>query len=86
MSERHPGWSAIEPDVTRQTSETDSSLFVYRPGEHAIELSKAISLKRIADTLDGLARGEVRLGNLSNDLNGLAYDAGRNFHLGASGS
>lgn len=50
---RHPAWDQIEPDVV--VIERGTAQFALRPGEHEIELSKAISLKRIADALTGLA-------------------------------
>lgn len=48
MADQHPAWAKIEPDVLSLARFPDSE-----PGEHAIELSKAISLKRIADALSG---------------------------------
>lgn len=47
MSIRHPAWDEIEP-----SARVDGGPSYARPGEHEIELSKAISLKRIADALD----------------------------------
>lgn len=48
--DRHSTWDEIEPSAAIDVR--PSSLFS-RPGEHEIELSKAISLKRIADALTG---------------------------------
>lgn len=47
-SERHPAWDQIESDVCVERDFPG----VLRPGEHEIELSKAISLKRIADAIE----------------------------------
>lgn len=48
--ERHPAWDQIEPAACVGHRVPDG----IRPGEHEIELSKAISLKRIADDLAGI--------------------------------
>jgi hypothetical protein len=50
MADRHPAWDRIEPEACELARHHDLI-----PGEHAIELSKAISLKRIADALGGLS-------------------------------
>lgn len=50
MADRHPAWDRIEPEAQGLARHHDII-----PGEHAIELSKAISLKRIADALAGLS-------------------------------
>lgn len=65
MSEQpHPAWDQIEPAAKAARSDQ-----AYRPGEHDIELSKAISLKRIADALDGTAMGV----DVSESLAGLPF-------------
>jgi hypothetical protein len=52
MADRHPAWDRIETDAHIETG----ALPIYPPDQHSIELSKAISLKRIADLLaEGLA-------------------------------
>jgi hypothetical protein len=48
MIEPHPGHAAIEPAAKVESDRLPQ----YAPGEHEIELSKAISLKRIADALN----------------------------------
>ncbi len=48
--EQHPAWRGLEAAAI---SEATPAVLPYKPGEHAIELSKAISLKRIADALTG---------------------------------
>ena len=48
MADPHPAWERIEPEARELARHHDII-----PGEHAIELSKAISLKRIADALSG---------------------------------
>lgn len=50
MERAHPSWDGIEPAVSDAAYPQNFSDW---PGEHAIELSKAISLKRIADALSG---------------------------------
>jgi len=47
----HPAWANLEPNIVSAPSRVSPSYFETRPGEHEIELSKAISLKRIADVL-----------------------------------
>lgn len=49
---KHPAWDRLEPGIEHERAERLQSYYEARPGEHEIELSKAISLKRIADTLD----------------------------------
>lgn len=44
---KHPAWDEIEP-IAKVQSQTPTTV---RPGEHEIQLSIAISLKRIADAL-----------------------------------
>lgn len=69
--ENHPAWDQIERDVTFDPG-NDRTARAHRPGEHEIELSKAISLKRIADLLekatgecgDGSRFFDCRPGNL----------------------
>lgn len=58
-SDRHPAWEQIEAAA----GEGHRIHHDFRPGEHEIELSKAISLKRIADALWGDDRnsGIIRL-------------------------
>jgi hypothetical protein len=46
----HPAWQHIEPEAMIAIID-EGTLRTFAPGEHAIELSKAISLKRIADAL-----------------------------------
>lgn len=48
--QQHPAWQGLEPSAI--TLQAEGRARSYAPGEHAIELSKAISLKRIADALD----------------------------------
>ena len=50
--EQHPAWQGLEPSAL---SEATVALMNYMPGEHFIELSKAISAKRTADALERLA-------------------------------
>lgn len=50
MADRHPAWDRIEPEAQGLARHHDII-----PGEHAIELSKAISLKRIADAAEAIA-------------------------------
>ena len=42
MADPHPAWDRIEPEAQELARHLD-----ILPGEHAIELSKAISLKRL---------------------------------------
>jgi hypothetical protein len=51
----HPAWCLIEPAVVQNGNRRQ-----YAPGQHEIELSKAISLKRIADHLSGIRRSAIR--------------------------
>jgi len=50
MADRHPAWERIEPEAGDLARHHD-----LQPGEHAIELSKAISLKRLADAAESIA-------------------------------
>lgn len=52
MADRHPAWDRIEPEAQELARHHDLI-----PGEHAIELSKAISLKRLADVAEAWAQG-----------------------------
>ena len=45
----HPAWERVEPEA-RELARHHEMI----PGEHAIELSKAISLKRLADAIEGI--------------------------------
>ena len=49
MADPHPAWDRIEPEAQELARHLD-----ILPGEHAIELSKAISLKRLADALESV--------------------------------
>ena len=50
MADLHPAWERVEPEA-RELARHHEMI----PGEHAIELSKAISLKRIADAAEAIA-------------------------------
>ena len=50
MADPHPAWERIEPEARELAHHHDII-----PGEHAIELPKAISLKRIADAAEAIA-------------------------------
>jgi hypothetical protein len=52
MADRHPAWDRIEPEAQELARHHDLI-----PGEHAIELSKAISLKRLVDVAEAWAQG-----------------------------
>lgn len=52
MADLHPAWERIEAEA-RELARHHEMI----PGEHAIELSKAISLKRIADAIEAWAQG-----------------------------
>lgn len=67
MADQHPAWAKIEPEALSLARFPDSE-----PGEHAIELSKAISLKRIADHLGGMRLSLMRLSG-SDDLMGSPF-------------
>lgn len=55
MNEPHPSWKLIEPGVCKAPEQSDQ----YLPHEHEIELSKAISLKRIADALAPVGGADI---------------------------
>lgn len=65
---QHPAWDQIESGA-HGDFDAESVVWRSRPGEHDIELSKAISLKRIADALDGTAMGV----DVSESLAGLPF-------------
>lgn len=67
MADPHPAWDRIEPEA-RELARHHETI----PGEHAIELSKAISLKRIADHLGGMRLSLMRLSG-SDDLMGSPF-------------
>lgn len=71
MADRHPAWDRIEPEASELARHHDLI-----PGEHAIELSKAISLKRLADML----KNPTTKGGYFEDL---AYLMGQAFQRGA---
>ena len=61
--EPHPAWKQIEQAALID----DGRLPSYAPGEHSIELSKAISLKRIADAI-APTEGRSMIDNLNEVL------------------
>jgi hypothetical protein len=63
----------LEPDAQLEARTARESA----PGEHEIELSKAISLKRLADAFSGL---DFQM--INNWAQTIAWEAGRSFEHG----
>lgn len=64
--QNHPAWDQIEPDVRFDPLSVSDRH--NRPGEHEIELSRAISLKRIADVAEAWAQGAFNYPHKPNPL------------------